>query len=82
VIDKTGISGMSDIHLELSRADMMPVMLPGGRPGGWELPAQASDSTGPSIFTAVQQQLGLKLESGKGPAEFLVIDRIERPSEN
>ncbi len=82
VIDKTGISGRHDIHLELSRADMMPVMLAGGRPGGSELSTQASDPTGPSIFTAVQQQLGLKLESGKGPAEFLVIDHIERPSDN
>ena len=45
-------------------------------------PDAIADPTEPSIFTAVRQQLGLKLESKRAPVEFLVIDRLERPSEN
>jgi uncharacterized protein (TIGR03435 family) len=46
-----------------------------------ESPAQ-DDSSAPSLFTAIEEQLGLKLESTKGPVEILVIDHVERPSEN
>lgn len=45
-------------------------------------PPRPADSNGPSIFTALQEQLGLKLESTKGSVDLLVIDHIERPSEN
>ena len=50
---------------------------------GTNLPPPPSiDPNVPSLFTALQEQLGLKLESGKGPVEILLIDHIERPSEN
>jgi len=52
--------------------------VPAPKPGE----AVASEPTGPSFMMALQEQLGLKLETTKGPVEFLVIDRIERPSAN
>jgi len=79
VIDKTGIAGKFDIHLEFAADAATPNFLPGGDLA--RLAGAASDSTGASIFTAMQQ-LGLKLEPAEGPREFLVIDHVERPTGN
>ena len=71
VIDKTGLTGLFDFHLEYTpdQASTDGVAMP-------------ADLAGSSIFTAVQQQLGLKLTRAKGPGEYLVIDHVERPSAN
>jgi uncharacterized protein (TIGR03435 family) len=84
IIDKTGLSGMYDLQIEFARDSSMPG---GGRgpagDAGTSGPPVAStiEATGPTIFEALQK-LGLKLESGKGPTDVLVIDHLERPSEN
>jgi uncharacterized protein (TIGR03435 family) len=53
--------------------------MPQRPPGAPDLPAV--DPNGPSIFTAVQEQLGLKLDSQRGPVEMLIVDRAEKPVE-
>ncbi len=78
-IDKTGLTGRFDVHVEWTADQSTPGFV---APGLAPAPAGQADPNGKSIFTAIQEQLGLKLESTKGPVEFLVIDRLERPSEN
>ncbi len=73
VIDKTGIQGRFDIALK-----WMPRTGEDLLTDGMEAPSDSRSS----IFTAIQEQLGLKLESTKGPVQVLVIDHVEMPSEN
>jgi uncharacterized protein (TIGR03435 family) len=68
VLNKTGLTGYFHFHLEFLSND--PRLTP------------PDDPPFPSIFTAMQRQLGLKVDAGKGPREFLVVDRLEKPSEN
>ena len=75
VINKTGITGVFDLRLEFARDEAIVA-------GAGDRGPASDDSTAPSILTAVQQQLGLKLESTKGPGETLIVESIERPSEN
>jgi uncharacterized protein (TIGR03435 family) len=67
VVDRTGLTGRYSFTLKFA-------------------PAQAAMDTqtdaGPSLFTAVEEQLGLRLETAKAPVPVLVVDHIERPSEN
>ncbi len=76
VVDQTGLTGKYDVELKWT-PDHDPTDK-GPESGG----AGSLDSFGPSIFTAIQEQLGLKLVATKGPVDFIVIDHIERPSEN
>jgi uncharacterized protein (TIGR03435 family) len=78
VIDKTDLKGNFDFKLEWTPDETARSL--GIGTGGDAAPA--ADSSGPSIFTAVQEQLGLRLESQKGPVEVLVIDAVEKPSGN
>jgi uncharacterized protein (TIGR03435 family) len=80
VVDKTGITGRFPVHLTFVLDDKTP-QVPAAAPGDAGSPLPSVDA-GPSIFAAVQEQLGLKLEPGKGPVEVLVIDHAEKPSEN
>jgi uncharacterized protein (TIGR03435 family) len=74
VIDKTGLSGAYDFTLEYVRERLGQGVLEGREP--------APDPNGPSLYTALQEQLGLKLESRKEKVDILVVDHIERPSPN
>jgi uncharacterized protein (TIGR03435 family) len=68
VVDRTGLAGHYDLELRFS--------------GDLGSGAPALDAAAPSIFTALQEQLGLKLDAERETVDVLVIDRIERPSEN
>ena len=86
VIDKTGLTGLFDIHLEFARdVATSGVLADGGAivMGGPVLIRESGPvEPAPSIFYAIQEQLGLKLESAKGPVEVLVIDSVSKPTEN
>jgi bla regulator protein BlaR1 len=75
VIDRTGLTGMFD--LDLGYATEYPAAGP-GPPNG--LPPPSLDA--PSIFTAVREQLRLRLESTTSPLDVLVVDHAEKPTEN
>jgi uncharacterized protein (TIGR03435 family) len=71
VVNKTGLSGSYRVTMNF---DNRPALL------GPAVAAPAADA--PSVFTAIQEQLGLKLESSRAPRETLVIDRLDRPIQN
>jgi uncharacterized protein (TIGR03435 family) len=72
VLDRSGLTGLFDFTLTLSENQLDP-----SSSGGKEAVRRW-----PSIFTDIQEQLGLKLESTKGPVDTLIIDHVERPTEN
>ena len=80
VINKTGIEGKYEFEMDFAVDETTAGLNSlGGRGGVPAYPIPAEPTGGLSVFTAIQQQLGLKLESAKGPREFFVIDRVEKP---
>lgn len=73
VIDKTGFTGLFDLQVHFVPDESTPAMPP---------PPPGSDMPGPSLPQVLRQQLGLQLESTKGPVEVIVVDHAERPSGN
>lgn len=79
IVDKTGLTGKYDFTLEWTPEGPAAAPPPAaGSPSA----APSPDQSGPDIFTAIQEQMGLKLESTKGPVDVIIIDHIEKPSEN
>ena len=75
VVDRTGLTGNFDAELKWTPDQLPQGPAPPGAP-----PLPAVDPNGPSIFTALQEQLGLKLESVRGPVDVLVIDSVSQPT--
>lgn len=78
VVDRTGLTGTYDIDLKWTPTPSQ--LPPGPPPPGVELPP--IDPNGPSLETALQEQLGLKLDAERGPLEVLVIEKLTAPTEN
>jgi uncharacterized protein (TIGR03435 family) len=77
VVDQSGLSERYDFTLTFTLDAAQAARL-----GGIPAPAADNPDAAPDLFTAFQQQLGLKLESTKAPVDVMVIDKVERPSEN
>jgi uncharacterized protein (TIGR03435 family) len=86
VVDKTGLKGLYDFTLNWTPGEGEGPMLRGsGDPGLGGPPRDAGpppDASGPTVFSAVEEQLGLKLESQKSLVETIVIEHVEKPSAN
>jgi bla regulator protein blaR1 len=81
VVDKTGLTGNYDYKLDWTPDDALPAMAKVASPTAGDSTA-APDTSGPSLFTAVEEQLGLKLGAAKGPADVIVIDQLQQPTAN
>jgi bla regulator protein blaR1 len=81
VIDKTGLTANYDVKLEWT-PDAGEPMMHAMPPEGAGPPPPVADGSGISLFTAIQEQLGLKLEAQKGMVDVFAIERVEKPSEN
>jgi uncharacterized protein (TIGR03435 family) len=84
VVDKTGLTGKYDYSWQFVPSAALIRQFGGATPDSASGNSSGipSDPDGTDLFTAVAEQLGLKLESGKGPVEIIVIDHIQKPSDN
>jgi uncharacterized protein (TIGR03435 family) len=77
VVDHTGLTGRYDFFLTWTPDDSQFLQM------GARAPQPTDDPNAPpGLFTAIQEQLGLKLQAAKGPVQVLVIDHLEKPTEN
>ena len=82
VVDQTGYTGEFDVHLEFSPDESLGGLPTPKGPDDPRVPTIPADPNHPTIFAAMQEQLGIKVQSAKGPVEVIVIDHVERPSGN
>jgi uncharacterized protein (TIGR03435 family) len=75
IIDKTWLTGAYDVHLQWERDPSPSTLADAAAPA-------APAGHAPSLFDAIEKQLGLRLESSTGPVEYLVVDHVEKPSQN
>jgi uncharacterized protein (TIGR03435 family) len=76
VVDRTGLAGRFDFTLTWTPDETQFASM------GVKVPPPPADATAPSLFTAIQEQLGLKFEPSRGPVDVIVIDSVEHPSPN
>jgi uncharacterized protein (TIGR03435 family) len=77
VVDQTGLTGRYDFTLTWTPDETQFLSM------GVRIPPRAPDAAGPpGLFSAIQEQLGLKFESTKAPVDVIIVDKIERPSPN
>jgi uncharacterized protein (TIGR03435 family) len=81
VFDKTGLKGMYDVTLEYAREPNLSANVPNGGPTGNASPVP-SDPSGPSLLSAIEEQLGLKLVSSRGPMQVIVVEKMDKPDAN
>ena len=75
IVDRTGLAGAYDVDLRFT-PDRIPNFGPGGAPQG----LSPIDPDGASIYAAMREQLGLKLEAQRAPVNVIVIDRVDKPT--
>ena len=82
IVDRTGLTGPYEFNLDFTPDQLPPAGGPGPVAPPGAPPLAPVDPNGPSLYTALQEQLGLKLDSQRGPVEVIVIDSVDHPTED